>query len=1213
MIGISRRKIYYIVSLIILMVVPLLTTNVSGQSCGTEWALVNYQRGNPLRAITNNGTKFVAVGDEGVLWTSADGKTWTHRNPNPTNTYDVVYGGSMFVTCGYKGFVATSANGISWTQQKTPALVGLWGVAYGGGVYVVVGNKGTLLRSTNGTTWTAHNWGSTINFLDVVYAENKFYAVGASGTILVSDDGASWTKVVSVGINLACINYGNGVWLAGGREGAIFRSIDGVNWTKRATPTTVVVQDIIYTGSNYVAAGAYGLLLTSPDGKTWTSRVSKCPTTINGLDHKDGTIVGVGLAGQINVSLCDPGSAADEIVVASPNGEEEWDGGGNVDLRWGTFGNVGNVKLDYTTDDGKTWTTIVDSTANDGVYSWPLANVSSTASRIRVTQVSGGTPSDESNLNFTIIGSSGGGTLTVTAPNGGETLTPGNDYNIRWTSSGVTDTIRIRYSTDGGKNYVRIADNLPNTGSWTWNVPNVTSSQCMVRINAINTDGTPNDESDAVFGIGTSATPASLTVTSPNGGEFLSIGSNHSIRWTSESVTDLIRIRYSTDGGANWIKIADNLQDSGSWTWTIPNVTSSQCLVRINAINTDGTPYDVSDAVFNIAGEVTGTVTVNSPNGGEAWLKGSTQGITWTTTGEVGDLKLEYSTNGGSSWSTIDSSTPNDGYYPWRLPNTESDNCLVRVSDVGNPAMSDESNGTFSISGVPEIVLNKSTFSYGYVIGGVIPQSQELMISSTGAQLNWSAAVEAGWVVLSQTSGLGNALVDVSVDPSVLPVGSHSTTLTISDPNALEPEVQVEVKVNIIQSYQDQPPFGDMALPEDGQTGVSGSIAVSGWALDDVELSGVKIYREVGGGLSYIGDASFVEGARPDVEAAYPNYPNNSRAGWGYMMLTNFLPEGELKLVAVARDVTGYETILGTRTIYLDHTNADIPFGAIDTPMQGGSAAGTTYRNEGWALTPNPDKIPEDGSTINVFINGNFVGKAYYGLYRKDIADYFPGLANTNGAKAYFDFDTTAYSNGVHTIEWSVTDSGKDNGGIGSRFFTIANVGTRAAAKTAAVQSGPEGVQAVRRAARPHISLIPGHNSTPVMVKTGYDLNSPATEIVPDESGDIQINMKEVGRIQVQLAGHEGTGSLERRYAGYLMMGDQLRSLPIGSTLDRKTGVFSWQPGPGFAGTFSFVFVVEEMGAYAKKNVVVTVGAIDKEPALHGSKDKFNTISDKIQ
>ncbi len=238
-------------------------------------------------------------------------------------------------------------------------------------------------------------------------------------------------------------------------------------------------------------------------------------------------------------------------------------------------------------------------------------------------------------------------------------------------------------------------------------------------------------------------------------------------------------------------------------------------------------------------------------------------------------------------------------------------------------------------------------------------------------------------------------------------------------------------------------PFGDFATPLDGET-VRSSIAVTGWALDNKGVQSVKIYRESedGSTLVYIGDGVFVEGARPDVEAAYPGYPNNSAAGWGYMMLTNFLPDGgngTFTLHAIATDTDGNSVTLGTKRIFCDNANAVKPFGAIDSPAQGGTASGTNYRNQGWVLTPQPNKVPEDGSTIDVFIDGKKVGNVTYNIYRSDIAGFFPGYANSNGAMAYFDFDTTAYENGVHTIQWAATDNAGNTDGIGSRYFSIQN------------------------------------------------------------------------------------------------------------------------------------------------------------------------------
>ncbi len=55
---------------------------------------------------------------------------------------------------------------------------------------------------------------------------------------------------------------------------------------------------------------------------------------------------------------------------------------------------------------------------------------------------------------------------------------------------------------------------------------------------------------------------------------------------------------------------------------------------------------------------------------------------------------------------------------------------------------------------------------------------------------------------------------------------------------------------------------------------------------------------------------------------------------------------------------------------------------------------------------------------------------------------------------------------------------------------------------------------------------------------------------------------------------------------GYLVVGDECRPLPIGSTLDSEKGIFSWQPGHGFLGSYELVFVGNgENGALVKKRI----------------------------
>jgi protocatechuate 3,4-dioxygenase beta subunit len=103
-----------------------------------------------------------------------------------------------------------------------------------------------------------------------------------------------------------------------------------------------------------------------------------------------------------------------------------------------------------------------------------------------------------------------------------------------------------------------------------------------------------------------------------------------------------------------------------------------------------------------------GTITVTSPNGGETWLIGSTHEITWSSTGALGNVKIEFCSDDNFDWTEIVADTENDGSYAWTVPGISSANCLVRISEIdGNP--SDFSNVGFTIyEGITGRVIDES-------------------------------------------------------------------------------------------------------------------------------------------------------------------------------------------------------------------------------------------------------------------------------------------------------------------------------------------------------------------------------------------------------------------------------------------------------------------------------------------------------------------------
>jgi hypothetical protein len=499
---------------------------------------------------------------------------------------------------------------------------------------------------------------------------------------------------------------------------------------------------------------------------------------------------------------------------------------------------------------------------------------------------------------------------------------------------------------------------------------------------------------------------------------------------------------------------------------------------------------------------------------------------------------------------------------------------------------------TFTVtqSAPPTMAVDKTSFTFAAVSNGVSfvskTATQILRLSQSGlGTVSWMASTNQPWLIVSPASGTGSAALNISTQfASGLPASSTGA-VTITFSGAANTVAPIAVTLAVVNNGASTAPFGSFDTPLDGTAGVTGSLAVTGWAVDDVQVTRIRIVRdavagEAPGTQTYIGDASFVDGARPDVAAANPKAPMNTRAGWGYLLLTNFLPglgNGTFRLSAYADDADGHTTLLGTKTVTCTNGTATTPFGAIDTPGQGQTISGIV-NNFGWVLSPGTRRAdPLHGGNVVTVIDGAVVGNPGAWVNRDDLTALFPaaqfsGVANALGV---YTFDSTTLTNGVHTISWVVTDNQGGAAGIGSRYFTVSNGAGQTLAPAASLSSSTRSQVAVS---------IEG--------RRGPDLTAPFEALPADAEGVPTLRAEELDRIELQV--HASAGRLRTQ------RGD--RPLPIGSRIDTTDGSFTWQPGPGFLGRYDLVFdtaegerrvrvILNPQGTFTRPQVVIDAPA----------------------
>ena len=556
------------------------------------------------------------------------------------------------------------------------------------------------------------------------------------------------------------------------------------------------------------------------------------------------------------------------ITVTSPNGGETWSVGSSHDITWTSTGTIADVKIEYSTDSGTSYTTVIASTANTGSYAWTVPGTLSTTCMVRVSDAADGDPLDASDAVFIITAPSNtiSGTILVNgSPFAGVVMSglPGDPttnasgvysgtvaYN--WSGT-VTPTLAGYTFSPANRTYTNVFSNQTSQDYTATAITYTISGNAGIAGATLNyTDGTPktaNADGSGNYSFtvsynwsgtvtpsftGYTFTPANRTYTNVLSNQTsqdytataitYTISGNAGIAGATLNYTDGTPKTATADGSGNYL-FTVTYNWSGTVTpsltgynfsptnRTYSNVLSNQTAqeysaalitftvtfiegaggtitgTKVQTVNYGANASAVTAVAnagyyfVNWTGGYTGTanpltvtnvtadltitanfvindsVTVTAPNGGESWMVGSIHDITWSSTGTIANVNIDYSTNNGGNWASVAANTANDGTQPWTIPSTPSTTCLVRVRNgCGSP--SDISNAVFTIAAAAETVsapdepTGPSTglisTSYDYSTGG----STSSLGHSVQYKFDWDDGSDSGWLAAGTTTCL---------------------------------------------------------------------------------------------------------------------------------------------------------------------------------------------------------------------------------------------------------------------------------------------------------------------------------------------------------------------------------------------------------------------------------------------------------------------------
>jgi hypothetical protein len=268
-------------------------------------------------------------------------------------------------------------------------------------------------------------------------------------------------------------------------------------------------------------------------------------------------------------------------------------------------------------------------------------------------------------------------TLTVTLPDASTVWLKGTAQDITWTKSGDQNaSVKIQLWRNASK-VTDISTSTANDGSHSWTPPTTLTKAANYFVRITTLDNLVTDDSD-LFKI----TGPSITVTSPNASSIWQRGTTQTIVWTTlGSQAALVNIKLYRNNVFQR-NIGLKKPNNGAFDWAIPADLKPQTGYVVRVKTTDGKVSDDSEPFKVIAP----SIKVTAPAAGTAWVRNTTQMITWTVKGTMDANVKIHLYRGATLVQAIVLSTPNSGSYSWPIPGSlaKGTDYKIRVRTVDN-------------------------------------------------------------------------------------------------------------------------------------------------------------------------------------------------------------------------------------------------------------------------------------------------------------------------------------------------------------------------------------------------------------------------------------------------------------------------------------------------------------------------------------------------